>query len=146
MKVGGEQLKLDFEVPGAARAKVLSKAGEFLHSMAPKLASGALMKIGVPVVAATAPFVLDQIDWGNNGTHGNVVSAITGAGLGGAWGAAVGAAIPTLPADTHLRRIKSSGKGAAIGMLMAPAVAVASAMVSEQAKRTLRLKTDAATP
>ncbi|MCW2922929.1 MAG: hypothetical protein JWM98_333 [Thermoleophilia bacterium] len=132
----GEQLHLPFDVPGAGTAKLRERASVFLHDFAPKAGSNVLMRVGVPMVAATTPVVLDLID--TDGDHSILQNLAVGAGLGGAWGAMVGATFVTAPAEQSMRRLRSSAKGAAAGIVLAPAVAIVSKYVVDWVTRPIR--------
>lgn len=132
----GEQLRLPFEVPAERGAVARAKAGEWLKTFAPKAGSTLLMRVGVPMVAATTPAVLDAID--GDGEHSILQNLVVGSGLGGAWGAMVGAAIPTVSPEQSMRRLRSSAKGAGAGIVLAPAVAIVSKYVVDWMTSPLR--------
>lgn len=122
------QLELPLDgLASARRLRFQANLKEFAFGFAPRLGSKLLMRVGVPMVAATTPvaigmFAPDKQDefWWNLGV---------GTGLGGAWGAAVGGLLPFSGGGERISRFKSMGRGAASGMLMAPAVAIVSKYV-----------------
>lgn len=127
---GGEkQLALPLEVPGERRYQLVRNAREFATGFAPKLGSKLLMKVGVPVVAATTPAVIRMLE---QGWEDEIVpNLLVGSALGGAWGAAVGALIPRTSDGVRISRVRSMGKSAAGGVVLAPAVALASKYVAD---------------
>lgn len=125
---GEEQLRLPMEIPGERKARFVRVAKEFGTSFAPKLGSKLLMKVGVPMVAATTPAVIRVLDQGWEDEI--VANLLVGSALGGAWGAAVGALLP-FDDGVRIPRLRSIGGGAAGGVLMAPAVALASKYVAD---------------
>jgi hypothetical protein len=126
---GPEQLRLPMEVPGEAKTKFFRAAKDFATGFTPKLGSKLLMKFGIPMVAATTPVVIRLInpDWEDE----VMPNLLIGSALGGAWGAAVGAMLPFTEAGVKVSRLRSAGTGAAGGILLAPAVALASKYVAD---------------
>ena len=127
-KGGNEQLRLPMEVPGERKYKLIRAAKDFGTSFAPRLGSKLLFKIGTPMVAATTPAVIRLLDQGWEDEL--VPNLLVGSALGGAWGAAVGALLP-FDDGVRISRLKSVGGGAAGGIVMAPAVALASKYVAD---------------
>jgi hypothetical protein len=126
---GPEQLRLPMEVPGEARMKFFRAAKDFATGFAPKLGSKLLMRFGIPMVAATTPVAIRLLnpEWEDE----IVPNLLVGSALGGAWGAAVGAMLPFTEAGVKVSRLRSAGTGAAGGILLAPAVALASKYVAD---------------
>lgn len=124
-----EQLRLPLEVPGATRHRLMQHARDFATGFAPKLGATMLMRVGVPMVAATTPVVIRMLD--PEREDGVVANLLVGSALGGAWGAAVGALIPRTADGIRVSRIRSAGSGAAAGVVLAPAVALASKYVAD---------------
>jgi hypothetical protein len=126
---GEEQLRLPMDVPGETRIKFFRAAKDFATGFGPKLGSKLLMKFGVPMGAATTPVAIRLIhpDWEDQ----VVPNLLVGSALGGAWGAAVGAMLPFTEAGVKVSRLRSAGTGAAGGILLAPAVALASKYVAD---------------
>lgn len=119
------QLELPLEgVPSARLAELRGAAAEFAFGFAPRLGAKLLMRFGVPMVGAMTPVAIGalaphvQDDWR--------VNLAVGSGLGGAWGAAVGAVLPFRDSGERIPRLRSAGMGAAAGVVMAPAVAAVS--------------------
>lgn len=119
------QLELPLDgVPNARLRELRGAAKEFAFGFAPRLGSKLLMRFGVPMVGAMTPVAIGalapslQDDWRTN--------LAVGSGLGGAWGAAVGAMLPFSDAGVRIPRLRSAGVGAAAGIVMAPAVAAVS--------------------
>lgn len=138
-----KQLRLPLEIPGERQARVARAARDFATGFAPRLGSKLLMRVGVPMVAATTPAVIRMLDRGWEDQM--VPNLLVGSGLGGAWGALVGAAIPRTSAGVRVSRIRAAGSGAAGGVLLAPAVAMVSKLVADWATSPLqRAKQDLA--
>lgn len=137
----GEQLRLPLDVPGERRHQLIRHARDFATGFAPRLGSKLLMRVGVPMVAATTPAVIRMIDRGWEDDM--VPNLLVGAGLGGGWGAMVGALIPRNAAGVPISRLRSVGSGAAGGVLLAPAVAMVSKFVADWATSPLRDADDA---
>jgi hypothetical protein len=119
------QLELPIDgLPSERWLRFRAASKEFATGFAPKLGSKLLMRFGVPMVGATTPIVISvvapqyQDDWRAN--------LVAGSGLGGAWGAMVGALLPFNSAGTRVSRLRSIGGGAAGGIVMAPAIAAVS--------------------
>jgi hypothetical protein len=119
------QLELPLEgVPSLRRVQLREGIKEFATGFAPRLGSQLLMRLGVPMVAAATPLAIrmfapeQQDDWKFN--------LLVGSGLGGAWGAMVGAALPFSGAGDRIPRLRAAGLGAAGGIVMAPAIAAVS--------------------
>lgn len=125
----GEQLTLPLDVPGMRQAQLLHHARDFATGFGPRLGSKFLMRIGTPAVAATTPAVIRLIDKGWEDEW--AANMLVGSALGGGWGAAVGALIPRNGDGVRVSRIRSAGTGAAGGVLLAPAVALASKWVAD---------------
>lgn len=129
LKGGNEQLRLPMEVPGERRYQLIKAAKDFGTSFGPRLGSRLLFKIGTPMVAATTPAVIRMLD---RGWEDDIVpNLLVGSALGGAWGAAVGALLPFNGDGVRISRLKSIGGAAAGGIVMAPAVALASKYVAD---------------
>lgn len=111
-------------MPSLRRVQLREGLKEFATGLAPRLGSNMLMRLGVPMVAAATPIAISmfapdrQDDWKFN--------LLAGSGLGGAWGAMVGAAIPFGGAGERIPRLRAAGLGAAGGIVMAPAIAAVS--------------------
>lgn len=134
---GARQLELPLEgLPSTRRLRMQAGLREFTTGFAPRLGQKLLMRFGVPMVAATTPVAIgmmlpDKRDdvWFN---------LAIGSGLGGAWGAMVGGLLPYNGAGDRIGRIKSTGRGAASGIVLAPAVAVVSKYVVDWITEPIR--------
>lgn len=135
------QLELPLQGIPSTRLQELRVAGrEFAFGFAPRLGSRMLMRFGVPMVGAMTPVAIGafaptlQDDWRAN--------LAVGSGLGGAWGAAVGAALPFSEAGNRVPRLRSAGMGAAAGVVMAPAVAAVTKYAVDWVTSPLRERPD----
>ena len=125
-----KQLMLPLDIPNERKHRLIKGAKDFATGFAPKLGASLLMKVGVPMVAATTPAVIRLV--GKDHWEDEIVpNLLVGSALGGAWGAAVGALIPRTSEGVRISRVRSIGTGAAGGILLAPAVALASKYVAD---------------
>lgn len=131
-----EQLMLPFDVDGDQTHKVLRHTRDFARGFGPRLGAQLLMRVGVPMVAATTPAVIRTLD--DDLADNMVPNLLVGSALGGAWGAAVGTLIPLNSAGVRVSRIRSAGSGAAGGILLAPAVAMASKLALDWVASPIR--------
>jgi hypothetical protein len=125
------QLELPLEgVRSARTSRWISNTRTFATSFGPQLGANLLMRVGVPMVAATTPAVIDLVA----PEHSDELPAnlLVGSALGGAWGAMVGAAIPLDGNGVRISRFQSAGRAAAGGVLLAPAVAMVSKLVVDR--------------
>ena len=137
------QLELPLEgVPSEARAKFLSGVKDFSRGFGPKVGHLLLMRIGTPMVAATTPLAVELV--APHYRDGIVPNLIAGSALGGVWGAAVGAVLPFDGQGNRISRVKSAGMAAAGGVLLAPAVAIASKYVVDWITAPIASDRDAA--
>lgn len=142
LRGGEEQLRLPMDVPGERRYRLIKAAKDFGTSFAPRLGSKLLFKIGTPMVAATTPAVIRMLD---QGWEDEIVpNLLVGSALGGAWGAAVGALLPFNGDGVRISRLKSIGGAAAGGIVMAPAIALASKYVADWLTSPLEQERDRA--
>jgi hypothetical protein len=137
------QLELPLDGVRSARSTAVRRSiRELVTGFAPRLGANLLMRIGVPMVAATTPVAIGMLAphrrddlWAN---------LAVGSGLGGAWGAMVGAALPFTGEGLRISRLRASASGAAMGMAMAPAVTVVSKYVADWITSPLRVDDDEA--
>lgn len=122
------QLTLPLEgMPSERWLRLQRAAKDFAGGFAPRFGQRALMRFGVPMVAAATPLAIGmfapqrQDDWRAN--------LLVGSGMGGAWGALVGGMLPFDGSGVRISRVKSAGMAAAGGIVMAPAVAAVSKYV-----------------
>jgi hypothetical protein len=128
LRRGPRQLELPLEgIPSTRTLQTRAAVREFTTGFAPRLGSQLLMRVGVPMAGAMSPVAIGtfaphlQDDWRAN--------LLVGSGLGGAWGAMVGATLPFSPVGERMPRLRAAGIGAATGIVMAPAVAAVSKYV-----------------
>jgi hypothetical protein len=141
--VPGEQMQLPMDVPGEHTIALRRAAGQLAATIPSRLGSGMLFRVGVPVVAATTPAVISVFD--RSGQDNLLENLAVGTGLGGAWGAMVGAAIPGRTLEgVHVPRLRGAATGMARGMLLAPAVSLVSKYVADVITRPIA--TPGATP
>jgi hypothetical protein len=121
------QLELPLDFPSARRARFVNALKDFGTGFGPRLGAKLLMRIGTPMVAATTPVAIELLapQYRDN----VAANLVAGSALGGVWGAGVGAMLPFGGDGVRISRVKSAGMGAASGMLLAPAVAIASKYV-----------------
>ena len=113
--------------PAAEMLGKMPRAKEFAKAMGVRALWTLFMQVGTPVVAVTAPFLIERID--GNARNNLTANLVVGSALGGAWGALVGATIPVNHAGVRIPRIKAMGLGAGAGLVLAPAVAGMSRLV-----------------
>ncbi len=121
------QLSKTVDPLGTFAGKEITRTGEFFRAFGPRAASTLLMHVGTPVIAVTTPALLER--FGGDFKNNLPANLVAGSALGGAWGAIVGAAIPLDYAGVRIPRVRAMGLGAASGVVLAPAVSVASRMV-----------------
>jgi hypothetical protein len=118
------------EVDGEITGPLARAARQFIATVPARVGSGLLFQVGVPVVTATTPAVISIFD--RNGHDSLLENLVIGTGIGGAWGAMVGAAIPGKTMEgVHIPRIRGAGAGMARGMLIAPAVSIVAKYVAD---------------
>lgn len=122
------QLELPLEgLPSAGRQRFVKAMKDFGTGFGPRVGSHLLMRIGTPMVAATTPAVIEVL--APQHRDNIVANLVTGSALGGVWGAGVGAMLPFDGTGSRIPRVRSAGLGAAGGIVLAPAVAIASKYV-----------------
>lgn len=122
------QLELPIDgLPSMRRHRIVHALKDFGTGLGPRLGANLLMRVGTPMVAATTPAVIEVLapQYRDN----IVANLVAGSALGGVWGAGVGAVLPFDGAGTRISRVRSTGMGAAGGIVLAPAVAIASKYV-----------------
>lgn len=125
---GDIQLELPLEgLPSAGRQRFINAMKDFGTGFGPRLGWSLLMRVGTPMVAATTPVAIELL--APQYRDSIVANLVAGSALGGVWGAGVGAALPYNGAGTRISRVRSAGMGAAGGIVLAPAVAIASKYV-----------------
>jgi hypothetical protein len=134
--VPGEQLRLPMDVPGEHTASLRKVTKQFAATLPTRIGSNVLFKVGVPLIAATTPAVISVFD--HDGEHGWFANLAVGTGLGGAWGAMVGATIPQKTMEgVRIPRINASANGMAKGLLMAPMYSVFAKLVVDVVTRPI---------
>jgi hypothetical protein len=121
-----EQLRLPMHVDGEHTLLLRKATKQFGTQIAARLSTSMLMRAGSPLVAGSAPAVLMLLD--PDGEHSFLTNLAVGCGLGGAWGAFVGAAIPQKSMEgVRIPRLQSGVVGLAKGLMLAPAMAAMAA-------------------
>ncbi len=122
------QLELPLEgLPSARRQRMVHALKDFGTGLGPRLGSNLLMRVGTPMVAATTPVALEL--FAPEYRDSIVANLVAGSALGGVWGAGVGAMLPFDGSGARIGSVRSAGMGAAGGIVLAPAVAIASKYV-----------------
>ena len=122
------QLELPLEgLPSAGRQRFVKAMKDFGTGFGPRLGSHLLMRIGTPMVAAATPVTLEVL--APQYRDSVVANLAAGSAVGGLWGAGVGAMLPFDGTGTRISRVRAAGMGAAGGIVLAPAVAIASKYV-----------------
>lgn len=122
------QLELPLDgMPSARKQRFITAMKDFGTGLGPRLGAKLLMRIGTPMVAATTPVAIELL--APQHRDNLVANLLAGSALGGVWGAGVGAALPFGGDGVRISRVKSAGMGAAGGIVLAPAVAIASKYV-----------------
>ncbi|MCW2922516.1 MAG: hypothetical protein JWL76_2390 [Thermoleophilia bacterium] len=122
------QLELPLEgLPSARKQRLINAMKDFGTGFGPRLGAKLLMRIGTPMVAATTPVAIELL--APQYRDDVVANLLAGSALGGVWGAGVGAMLPFGGDGARISRVKSAGMGAAGGIVLAPAVAIASKYV-----------------
>jgi hypothetical protein len=123
-------------LPSMRRARLQGQLKAFATGFGPRLGSQLLMRFGVPMVGATTPMVVGM--FAPDSKHDWALNLVVGSGLGGLWGAGVGALLPFGGAGTRIPRVRAAGMGAASGIVLAPAVAAVSKYVTDWVTSPLR--------
>lgn len=125
---GTRQLELPLEgIESARSVRIKAALKSTATSFMPQLGANILMRMGIPMVAATTPIAISI--FAPQHRDGLVTNLAAGSALGGAWGAIVGAALPYGGAGERISRSTAIGRGAATGVVLAPAIAVVSKYV-----------------
>ncbi len=122
------QLELPLEgLPSATRQRLMRTMKDFGTGFGPRLGSHLLMRIGTPMVAAATPVAIEVL--APQYRDSIVANLLAGSAVGGVWGAGVGAMLPFDGVGSRISRVRAAGLGAAGGIVLAPAVAIASKYV-----------------
>ncbi len=140
---GEVQLELPIEgLPSARKQRVFKAMKDFGTGFGPRLGSHLLMRIGTPMVAATTPVAIELL--APQYRDSIAANLLAGSAVGGVWGAGVGAMLPFDGAGVRISRVRSTGMGAAGGIVLAPAVAIASKYVVDWITAPIARDRDAA--